>query len=60
MNKNLRIVLGVLLHPIKSLYYKARRGEYRIITSRVNYNQEQKAFYRSMYMKSLTGNYTTI
>lgn len=54
MNKDIRMILGVLLHPIKSLYYKARRGDYRVITARVNYNREQKAFYRSMDMKSLT------
>lgn len=57
MDKNLRIILGVLLHPMKSLYYKARRGGYKVISERVNYSHEQKAFYRTMFLKSLTGNY---
>lgn len=56
MKKNLRIIKGVLLHPFKALYfvYSGKRKDYTILQEQAEIRAINKAFYRSLYLSSLT------
>lgn len=55
--KDLSMIKGVLLHPVKSLLFKIRkeRTHYNIIISnRSRYRQKDKQRERALYMSSIT------
>ena len=57
MNKNLRLIKGVVLHPFKMLCFKLNkeREHYNIVLSnRARYRKEDKQRQRALYMSSLT------
>ena len=57
MKKNIRMIKGVLLHPFKALHFviSGKRKDYTILQGRAEKRAKEKAFYRSLYMNSLTG-----
>lgn len=56
MKTDLNILKGILLHPFKALYFVLYGGasQYDILSISAQIRAERKAFYRSMYMESLT------
>lgn len=56
MKKNIRMIKGVLFHPFKALYFvfSGKRKDYTILQERAETRAKNKAFYRSLYLSSLT------
>lgn len=56
MKPDLNILKGIILHPFKALYFVLNGGvsQYDILSKSAQIRAERKAFYRSMYMDSLT------
>ena len=56
MKKNIRMIKGVILHPLKALYFviSGKRKDYTILQERAEIRTKNKAFYRSLYLSSLT------
>lgn len=57
MKKNLRIIKGIILYPFKSLYFRLSGGmdKYHSLQIRADSRAKEKAFYRSLFLSSLTG-----
>lgn len=56
MKTDLNILKGIILHPFKALYFVLNGGarQYAILSKSAQIRAERKAFYRSMYIDSLT------
>lgn len=53
--KDFHLLLGIVLHPFKSLWFKYNRRYYINISLKVSRNSIQKAIERKHYISSLTG-----
>ena len=56
MKKNIRILVGVILHPFKLVLFAIRGGvaQYENLTRRANNRTRTKQIDRCIYMSSLT------
>lgn len=57
MKKNIRMIRGVLLHPFKALCFRLSGGvgKYHSLQVKADLRAKEKAFYRSLFLSSLTG-----
>ena len=54
--KDIRMLLGVIVHPFKALYWTIlQRGkDYDVLKNRAQFRQEMKASERALYMATIT------
>jgi len=57
MKKNIRMIKGIILHPFKALCFviSGKRKDYFILHVKAEFRAKNKAFYRYLYINSLTG-----
>lgn len=56
MKKNIRMLVGIISHPFKALLFRLNGGmsQYDGLKKRAIQRAEEKAFYRNIYMASVT------
>ena len=56
MKKNIRMLVGIISHPFKSLLFHLNGGmsQYDDLMKKAVQREENKAFYRNIYMASVT------